>query len=424
MQFSKIIIIKVLIIFITFFLFFSNAVGLLEMGWITKPDIFISSNFSNLGEHSVLQLEVFSSPEFFCLVIIGTILTFVLPMLNPVMGSLLTFVCMIPPFMMQIYADRGLFFSGNMDPLIPLEYTFLMILVLFVVNNLVSLFTEMRHKRLMLESFSHFVPPQIAEQIAKDPANVNMKGQAREMTVMFTDLVSFTDASERLNSAQVTSLLNAYFNEMTDVIYQFQGTIDKYMGDSIMAFWNAPITQTDHANRAIETCFEMHKRIEEISADFKKRGWPAPEMSIGINTGMMNVGNMGSKYRIAYTVIGDAVNTASRIENLTRFYKVPTIVTKTTMESASGFLYRELDQVAVKGKKNKVQIYEPVCKKGEANESILKKIQNHEIALKYYFNGNWIEARQKFENLLFDYRDDYYEVMISIIDREYQMYLR
>ena len=425
MPITKAHLIKIFLVFVIFFLFFCNAVGILEIGWISKPDIFISSNLQNLGnDNSVTQLEVFKSPEFFCLVIIGAILTFLLPMLNVMYASLLTFICMIPPFLMHYFAPQNYFFSASTQPLIPLEYTYLMILVLFVVNNLISLFVEMRHKRLMIESFSHFIPPQIAEQISQRPADINMSGEAREMTVMFTDLVNFTNISERLNPTQLTGLLNSYFTEMTEVLYRYDATIDKYMGDSIMTFWNAPVLQPDHANRAIAACLEMHERVAELTTQFEQRGWPAPSMSVGINTGLMNVGNMGSKYRIAYTVVGDSVNIASRIENLTRFYKVPSVVSESTMQSADQFIFRELDNVAVKGKQHKIRIFEPLCPKGKENDKLLKKIQNHDIALKYYLEKNWIEARKKFENLYFDTGDEYYQVMIKLIDDEYQIYLR
>lgn len=422
---NRTVIIQIVLIFLVFFLFFSNAVGLFEIGWVTKPDIFIESNLDEISEdRPFAKQEVFGSPEFFCLVIIGTILTISLPMLNAVGASLLTFLCMIPPFLMNYYAPQGLFFSSSNQPLIPMEYTFLMILILFVTNNLVSLFAEMRHKRLMLESFSHFIPPQIAAQISKDPSKIDFTGQSRNLTVMFTDLINFTQISEQLNPKQLTSLLNAYFTEMTEVIYQYDGTIDKYMGDSIMAFWNAPMLQDDHANRAVATTLEMHKRVKQLTSQFEQRGWPAPDMSVGINTGLMSVGNMGSKYRIAYTVVGDAVNTASRIENLTRFYKVPSVVSESTKSEATDFLFRELDNVAVKGKHHKIKIFEPICIKGEEDEKLIKTLQNHEIAMTYYLGKNWIEARRKFENLFFDTGDEYYQVMLKLVNDEYQIFLR
>ena len=299
-----------------------------------------------------------------------------------------------------------------------------MILVLYVSNILSSYFIEIREKRALLETFSYFIPPQLVEQIEKSPHKVDLTGQARQMSVMFTDLIDFTKISEQLNPKQLALLLNSYFTEMSEVLFKHEATIDKYIGDSIMAFWNAPISQADHANLAVAAALEMHHRVTELTEQFKQKGWPAPNMGIGINTGLMNVGNMGSKHRIAYTVVGDSVNTAARIETLTRLYKVPTIVSEATMELADDFLYRELDTVQLKGKQQTIRVFEPVCLKGEQDEELERKLQKHQIAMQYYHDKNMNEARKKFENLLFDYHDEYYESIIRMIDQEYQVQLR
>jgi adenylate cyclase len=158
----------------------------------------------------------------------------------------------------------------------------------------------------------------------------------------------------------------------------------------------------------------MQKEILKLSHDFIQRGWPGPTMGIGINTGMMNVGNMGSKYRITYTVVGDAVNLAARLEGLTRIYHVPTIVSESTMKESSGILYRALDVVQVKGKRNKTKIFEPLCKADEADDALLGKLRTHEQAMQTYFSEDWQGAKSAFEKLNKEFTtDSLYPVLIE-----------
>ncbi len=417
-HFTKTTAVKTILIFFIFVLFFTNAVGILEIGWISKPDIFIQSNLDDQSDTaSISNLQVFESAEFYWLIIIGTVLSILLPLLKPIGASVLTFFCMLPPFLLEYFGPTSNHFSTSNQPLIPMEYTLLMVFVLFVSNVLSSYFLEIREKKILLDRFSYFIPPELAEQMGNQNKAIDLTGEARNMTVFFTDLIDFTNISEQLNPKQLTLLLNAYFTEMTEILYQHGGTIDKYIGDSIMAFWNAPVLQSDHANRAIATALEMHKKINDLGIQFTKKGWPAPKMSIGINTGLMNVGNMGSKYRISYTVIGDAVNLASRIECLTRKYQVSSIVSESTQTAANDYLFRELDKVNIRGKKQKIKIYEPVCKRGEEDDELLTKLNNHNIALQYYYGHNMTEARKKFEALYLESDDLYYLTMIDLIDK-------
>ena len=258
--------------------------------------------------------------------------------------------------------------------------------------------------------------PQLVAEISKQPGRLNLEGESKYLTVFFCDLQNFTGVAEQLNPKQLARLLNEYFTVMTEILYSHGATIDKYIGDSIMTFWGAPLTQTDHAKRAVLSALEMQEEIKRLSETFVKRGWPGPTMGIGINTGMMNVGNMGSKYRITYTVVGDAVNLASRLETLTRTYHVPTIISETTMKESSGILFRALDVVQVRGKHNKTKIFEPICNENDADETLRKKLKQHEQAMEFYFAENWQQARLGIEQLKKEYSEDrLYPVMLDKI---------
>ena len=385
--------IQITLVSMVFLLFLANATGILEIGWISKPSVSINSNLIGHLNSEISYWQAFRSYEFYNFIITGICLSFLLPLLKPGLASLLTFFFMLPPFLIN-------YFTIPKDPMIPMEYTLIMILILYVTNILSSYFIEVRSKQNLLAVFGLYIPPQLTDIISKQSETIDLSGESRYMTVFFSDLQNFTGISEQLNPKQLTALLNEYFTAMTEVLYEYEATIDKYMGDSIMAFWGAPLVQKDHARRAAETSLRMHELIKEISQQFQNRGWPAPKMSIGINSGNMNVGNMGSKYRVAYTVIGDAVNTASRIEHLTRTYKVPTIVTETTRnDSEKDIVYRELDRVQVRGKQNFTNIYEPVCKRADFNQLIEKKLNKHNIAINQYKEGNWFEAKKRFMEL-------------------------
>lgn len=373
---------------------------------VNKPQFFIGSKL--LSQGGVDLTRIFTSLDIIAFLSIGIVLCILLPLLNPIQASALTFLCMLIPFFIS-------YFLPMQNTLIPMEYSLLTILILYVFNVLISYFVEVHYKQAIVATFSQYVPPELANEISKQPDRINMDGEAKRLTVFFSDLQNFTSVSEQLNPKQLATLLNEYFTAMTEVLYRHGATIDKYIGDSIMAFWGAPFAQDDQAARSIRAAFEMHKEIISLCESFSNRGWPAPSMSIGINTGMMNVGNMGSKYRVAYTVVGDAVNLASRVEHLTRIYKVPTIVTESTMKEASEFIYRELDLVQVRGKHNHTKIYTPVCHQDEATDLVKKELEHHHIALNFYYEKRWEDAETRFEKLKNEYNNPYYGGMLDII---------
>lgn len=270
-----------------------------------------------------------------------------------------------------------------------------------------------------MESFGQYIPPHLVNELSRAPKQLSLEGESRTLTVFFCDLLSFTSISEQLNPKQLNKLLNEYFTVMSEILFKHGATIDKYIGDAIMAFWNAPTKQDAHAQRSVEAALEMNKAILELEQEFIARGWPGPKMGMGINTGQANVGNMGSKYRMTYTAIGDAVNLASRIEGLTRAYRVPIIISEHTQKELKGICCRELDQVMVKGKKQLTRLYQPLCKEKEVDTQLKEKLILHNEAIALYYDKKYKNASRLFRKLYEDDKTDkYYKAMVIKIMEE------
>ncbi len=328
----------------------------------------------------------------------GIILSILLPILAPIYASLATILVATLHLYLSI--------STSSQLLLPMEYSLLIILILYSTNALIVYFIQTHSEQKIINLFGQFVPPEIVTELSSQQGKLDMDGESKILAVFFCDLWRFSNVAEQLNPKQLTKLLNEYFVSLTEILYRHGATIDKYIGDSIMAFWGAPLQQLDHAQRAVSASFDMHKKIQLLSESFTRRGWPGPAMGIGINTGMMNVGNMGSKYRVAYTVIGDAVNIASRVETLTRKYQVPTLVSESTMAECPNFIFRSIDIVQVKGKHNLTKIYQPICRKSELTDDLRTKIKLHQEGIEYYLHSDYGKARGIFTELRDSYEDD------------------
>ena len=219
-----------------------------------------------------------------------------------------------------------------------------------------------REKQNIREAFQHYFSPQIMEAILRDPTRLTLGGQRREVTILFSDIRSFTSLTEKMPPHQLTALLREYFDAMTEEVFATEGIVDKYIGDAIMAFWGAPIEQPDQADRAVKTAINMVRRLEELQAKWKAEGLQLPrqfEAGIGINLGIATVGNFGSSRRFDYTLIGDAVNAASRIEQLNKEYKSRIIISDTTkVQLTIGLPVKDLGRVEVRGKEQPIRVFE------------------------------------------------------------------
>ncbi len=283
---------------------------------------------------------------------------------------------------------------------LPLASGILMALTMFLLNMSYGYFVEARGKRQITGLFGQYVPPELVDEMAKAPTEYSLEAESRELTVLFSDVRGFTTISEGLSPADLAELMNQFLTPMTAVIHHSRGTIDKYMGDAIMAFWGAPLKDSEHARHALEAGLGMIAKLDEINAQFRGRGWPEISIGVGLNSGLMNVGNMGSSFRMAYTVVGDAVNLGSRLEGLTKKYGVRLIVSETTKEAVPEYAYRELDRVRVKGKAKPVAIYEPLVPVEELDPQVKKELKLFADTMRLYRAQQWDTAELNFVNLL------------------------
>jgi adenylate cyclase len=284
---------------------------------------------------------------------------------------------------------------------LPLASGLLMTLVLFTFSMAYGFFAEQRGKRLITARFGQYVPPALVDEMAQNPESFSMAPDSREMTVLFSDVRNFTTISEGLDPKELSDLMNEFLTSLTEVIYRNRGTIDKYMGDAIMAFWGAPVEERDHARLAIRAALEMHQKLAELQPKFKAKNWPEIRIGVGLNTGRMSVGNMGSAIRVAYTVMGDAVNLASRLEGITKEYGAPIIVGEDTRKRAQhDFVFREIDLVRVKGRLEPVAIYQPLGASGEVSKKELDELRLFNQAVKLYRAQEWDMAELQLLNLL------------------------
>lgn len=274
-----------------------------------------------------------------------------------------------------------------------------LVLALAVLNLAFGYLNEARQRGRLKDMFGQYVPPTLVEQMVRAPGRFSTAGESREMTVLFADIRSFTTLSETLTPGELKGLLNQFFTRMTRIIFERHGTIDKYVGDMIMAFWGAPLPDPDHALHATEAALEMLGAVESLRPELAAQGLPEISIGIGINTGVMNVGDMGSEFRRAYTVIGDAVNLGSRIEGLTKFYGAGLVIGEATRAQLGSFVCRRLDRVRVKGKTQGVEVYEPLCREDKAEPALRLEIERHHRALELYWAQQWDESCAEFEAL-------------------------
>ena len=285
----------------------------------------------------------------------GVLLAVALPALSATSAVLLSLgvVAALAGLNLWLYLAQGL--------AMPLATVIVMAVLAFALNMVYGYFVESRSKRELAALFGTYVPPELVDEMVKQPENYSMQATSRELTVMFCDMRGFTAMSEQMEPLQLQALLNDVFSQLTHIIRSHRGTIDKYMGDCVMAFWGAPVPTAEHAQLAVQAALDMERAVEQINLLHRERGLPEIGIGIGLNTGTMCVGDMGSDIRRSYTVIGDAVNLGSRLEGLSKHYGVRTVVSESTHTQAPDFIWQELDLVRVKGKAQAVAIYSPVA---------------------------------------------------------------
>ena len=378
----------------------TTAPGLMDMRSTPVGEVYPGVEVHANMISGILNQDVKQNPPYILganvlqVLVVGVILAFLLPMLSPVYGTLLSAGVLL----LAVVVNGSLWDYGNLA--LPLAGGLLMILALFALNMTFGYFVESRTKRQITGLFGQYVPSELVDEMSKNPEQVSMEGESREMTILFSDVRSFTTISEGLEPKDLSLLMNEFLTPLSRVIYSHRGTIDKYMGDCIMAFWGAPLPDTRHAYHAVQSGLEMQRTLSALQPHFRERGWPEIRIGVGINTGRVSVGNMGSEVRVAYTVMGDAVNLASRLEGITKEYGVGVVVGEVTKEAVPEFVYRELDLVRVKGKDKPVAIFEPLGLAGEVGQAVLEEIKLFQQVLRMYRKQEWDKAELQLFNLL------------------------
>jgi len=286
----------------------------------------------------------------------GVMLAAVLAYLGPRTGAL----CGVLFLLLMAYGNYRVFFLHGR--LVGSTYVVASLIVVFIGVSVANYFFEGRRKRFLQGAFSRYVSEDIVAAILAHPEKLSLEGEERELTVLFSDIRGFTGISEAMTARQLSAFLNEYLSAMTEIIMERGGTVDKFIGDAIMAFWGAPLPDGAHAPHAVAAALAMRRRLAEMQPRWVERGLPPIDIGIGLNTGVVSVGNMGSNTRFSYTVMGDAVNLASRLEGLTRIYDTGMLISEATRRAAGeGFFCRAIDLVRVKGKREPVALFEPLA---------------------------------------------------------------
>jgi adenylate cyclase len=262
-----------------------------------------------------------------------------------------------------IYAADRYYFSPN-GYFLRLFLILAGTLALYAWFTILNVFQEAREKKRVRDAFSRYVAPEIVKEMLSHPDKLKVGGEKREITMFFSDVRDFTMISERLTPTDLASFLNFYMGRMTDILFESGGTLDKYIGDAMVAFWGAPLDMADHAYQAVRGAQLMLEALPEVNKEFEKKKLPKVNIGIGLNTGEVTVGNMGSNKIFQYTALGDSMNLASRLESLTKEYGVNLMISEFTLgklgDKAREFRIRPLDLVQVKGKSEAVKIFEVI----------------------------------------------------------------
>jgi len=271
----------------------------------------------------------------------------------------------------------------------------------------IKLVTEESQKKFIKGAFSRYIAPDVIEQIMENPELLQLGGESRDISIFFSDVAGFTSIAEKLSPVELVELLNEYLSEMTDIIISHGGTIDKYIGDAIMAFYGAPQTYDDHGLRACLAAIDMKRKLRDLQDKWKMSGQVEIFARMGINSGKTVVGNMGSALRMDYTVMGDSVNLASRLEGVNKIYKTTAIISEHTYLNAKDNIdTRKLDSIRVVGKEETVLIYELLGRKGTLPQRFYDMLKLYNQGLEMFSEHQWEKGRKFFKDAIDIIPDD------------------
>lgn len=324
---------------------------------------------------------------------VGFLLSVMMPILSATWSLLVALIVLAA----SVTINSLLYFQAGL--VLPVAVVLLLVLAIFMFDVAYGYLAESRSKRQMVDLFGEYVAPELVSEMASDPKRYSMEGESRELTVLFSDVRGFTTISESLQPNELREYINEYLTVMSEIIRAHRGTLDKYIGDAIMAFWGAPIADSEHAELATKAAIAMQEEAVRLNERLLARNWPTLAIGVGVNTGQMRVGDMGSKIRRAYTVMGDAVNLGSRLEGITKTYGVGVIVGPQTKAAVPGMVFQELDAVKVKGKNEPVSIYAPLGERTALSEASLTVLKQWDAFLMAFRGQQWDLARKTLAEL-------------------------
>jgi adenylate cyclase len=349
--------------------------------------------------HNLLTKSFLDKPKWaviydlFTLIFLSVLTGVILPRLNAVYGILFA----AGLFTFHLFASEWLFVSYGIW--INIVYPLLALILTYTSLTVYRYFTEERRRKQIKGAFSHYVSSSVVNEMLRHPERLKLGGDKKDLTVLFSDIRGFTTISERMTPEDLVHLLNEYLTIMTNVVFKYDGTLDKYMGDAIMAIYGAPLERQNHPSNACHAALEMMEALKNLNEKWIKEGKEPLDIGIGISTGMMMVGNMGSEQRFDYTVMGDAVNLGSRLEGANKNYKSHIIISESTHGRIEDeFFCMELDSVRVKGKTKPVKIYQLLAYRKIAEERQRAGALFHR-GLQLYRARKWDEAIKTFSHV-------------------------
>ncbi|NOX35953.1 MAG: CHASE2 domain-containing protein [Calditrichaeota bacterium] len=340
--------------------------------------------------------------KFLFYMLVGILVGFLVLLLRPLGGILASAFTVLLIFLGSFYA------LSSYSLWVPFIGPVLVVLFTYMLNYAYRYIVEEKDKRQIKRIFSHYLSSSVVEELLKDPDKIKLGGEKKVCTVMFSDLAGFTSLSEKMDPEDLVKVLNNYLTEMTNIIFENEGMLDKYEGDAIMAVFGAPVDIGNHAVKACRAALQMQRRLQEIREEWKKLGYPSLHQRIGINTGPMVVGNMGSETRFDYTVMGDSVNLGSRLEGANKMYGTQIMIGEETYKMARDHIVvRQLDLLRVKGKTEPVKVFELVAlRKDPLDPHIKQLLEVFQKGYQHYLAQNWEWAMRYFKQALEIVPDD------------------
>ena len=323
------------------------------------------------------------------IILLGLLVGITVPRAKAAQGILLILI------LLGLFTLMNGYIFAHFNIWLNLIYPTLTMMTIYLGITIYRYMTEEKEKKKIRGAFQYYLTSSVINEMLKDPSKLKLGGDKKNLTVLFSDIRGFTSFSETMTPEQLVHLLNEYLTAMTDIVFKYDGLLDKYMGDAIMAVYGAPLDQPDHALRACRTALDMMKELKKLQKKWAEEGQPILDIGIGISSGDMVVGNMGSQMRFDYTVMGDSVNLGSRLESINKEYGTNIIISEYTYEAVQDVLLcRELDSVRVKGKKLPVKIYELLGEKKDTQdtEEYAELIRRFNEALEKYKQAHWDEA--------------------------------